>query len=77
LQQWIGKWIGSEIAGLLLASLLFGAVHLWFRGFPNWRLAIMAAFAGVFYGMAFRQTKSIRASMVTHALVVTTWRVFF
>jgi len=77
LQQWFGSWLGSENAGLLLASLLFGTVHLWFRAFPNWRLAIMAAFAGVFYGMAFRQTKSIRASMVTHALVVTTWRVFF
>jgi membrane protease YdiL (CAAX protease family) len=77
LQQWIGSWLRSENAGLLAASLLFGAVHLWFRGFPNWRLAIMAAVAGVFYGLAFRRTKSIRASMVTHALVVTTWRLFF
>lgn len=77
LQQWIGSWTGSEILGLVLTSLLFGAAHLWFRAFPNWRFAIMAAVAGVFYGMAFRQTKSIRASMVTHALVVTTWRVFF
>lgn len=77
LQQWIGSWLRSDNAGLLVASLLFGAVHLWFRGFPNWRLAIMAAVAGVFYGLAFRRTKSIRASMVTHALVVTTWRVFF
>jgi membrane protease YdiL (CAAX protease family) len=53
------------------------SVHLWFRTFPNWRLAILAAVAGVFYGAAFNRTKSIRASMVTHALVVTTWRVFF
>jgi membrane protease YdiL (CAAX protease family) len=77
LQQWIGKWVGNEKAGLLITAILFGAVHLWFRSFPNWRFAIMAALAGVFYGMAFRQTKSIRASMVTHALVVTTWRLFF
>jgi membrane protease YdiL (CAAX protease family) len=77
LQQWIGAWLRNENAGLLVTSLLFGAVHLWFRGFPNWRLAIMAAVAGVFYGLAFRRTKSIRASVVTHALVVTTWRVFF
>jgi membrane protease YdiL (CAAX protease family) len=77
LQQWIGSWVGSEWVGLLLTSLLFGSMHLWFHQFPNWRFAIMAALAGVFYGMAFRQTKSIRASMVTHALVVTTWRVFF
>jgi uncharacterized protein len=77
LQQWMEKWLGNEIVGLVVTSFLFGSAHLWFRAFPNWRFAIMAALAGVFYGMAFRQTKSIRASMVTHALVVTTWRVFF
>ena len=32
---------------------------------------------GVVYGLAFRQARGIRASMVTHALTVTTWRVFF
>jgi membrane protease YdiL (CAAX protease family) len=77
LQQWIRDWSKSEAAGLVAASLLFGAVHLWFRGFPNWRFAVVAAVAGVFYGLAFRKAKSIRASMVTHALVVTTWRMFF
>jgi len=77
LQQWIGSWTRSEIAGLILTSILFGSVHLWFRAFPNWRFALLAAIAGLFYGQAFRQTRSIRTSMVTHALVVTTWRVFF
>jgi membrane protease YdiL (CAAX protease family) len=77
LQQWIGKWVHSEKGGLFITAILFGAAHLWFRSFPNWRFAVMAALAGVFYGVAFRQTKSIRASMVTHALVVTTWRIFF
>jgi membrane protease YdiL (CAAX protease family) len=62
---------------LIVASLLFGSVHLWYRAFPNWRFAVLAALEGVFYGLAFRQARSIRASMVTHALVVTTWRVFF
>lgn len=77
LQQWVTEWLKSEWAGLVLTSLLFGAAHLWFRAFPNWRLAVVAAVAGVFYGLAFRQAKSIRASMVTHALTVTTWRIFF
>jgi hypothetical protein len=31
----------------------------------------------VFYGIAFLKAQSVRASMVTHALVVTTWRMFF
>ena len=54
----------------------FGSVHLWFKPFPNWRFAIMAALAGVFYGLAFQKEKSVRASAVTHALTVTVWRLF-
>ncbi|MEO7145074.1 MAG: CPBP family intramembrane glutamic endopeptidase [Bryobacteraceae bacterium] len=75
LQQWFSTWLASDFAGLLCASVLFGLVHL-FHNFPNWKFAVMAGAAGVFYGIAFRQAKSIRASMVTHALVVTTWRLF-
>jgi membrane protease YdiL (CAAX protease family) len=77
LQQWMTKWLSSEWAALLATSLLFGGVHLWFRTFPNWRFAALASVAGVFYGLAFRQARSIRASMVAHALTVTTWRMFF
>lgn len=77
LQQWIEEWTGTAWAGLLLASLAFGAVHLGFRVFPNWRFALLAAVAGVFYGIAFRKGGGIRAAMVAHALVVTTWKVLF
>jgi membrane protease YdiL (CAAX protease family) len=76
LQQWLSKWLGSSVAGLLIASVLFGLVHLPFRAFPNWRFAAIAAVAGLFYGNAFRKAGGIRASMVAHALVNTTWRVF-
>ena len=78
IQQWTTVWFKSEWAGLIVTSLIFGAAHLWFRGaFPNWRIAGLAAVGGLFYGLAFRRAKSIRASMVTHALTVTTWRMFF
>jgi membrane protease YdiL (CAAX protease family) len=77
LQQWMSGWLRNQWAGLIVTSLLFGAVHLPYRGFPNWRFALLAAVAGVFYGLAFRQASSIRASMVTHALTITTVRVFF
>jgi membrane protease YdiL (CAAX protease family) len=77
LQQWLVAWTRSEWAGLLFASLLFGLVHIFYRLFPNWKLAALAALAGVCYGLAFRRARSIRASMVTHALVVTTWKIFF
>ncbi len=69
---------GSEFAGLTAASVLFGLAHLTFRhDFPNWRFAIVGGVSGIFYGLAFLKARSVRASMVTHALVVTTWRMFF
>lgn len=77
LQQWIEQWIWSRTAALLLTSALFGLVHLWFRGFPNWRWALIAGLLGWFCGHARNQAGSIRAGVVTHALVVTTWRTFF
>jgi membrane protease YdiL (CAAX protease family) len=77
LQQWMTQRLSSEWGGLIVTSVLFGSVHLWFRAFPNWRISALATLLGVLYGLAFRQARSIRASMVTHALVVTTWRIFF
>lgn len=77
LQQWLTTWFSSPVAGLAAASMLFGAAHLWFRSFPNWRFALLATLAGICYGLAFQKARSIRASMVAHALVVTTWRIFF
>ena len=77
LQVLLAKRMGSDWAGLAVASVIFGLAHLWFRSFPNWRFAIVGGAAGVFYGGAFWKAGSMRASMVTHALVVTTWRMFF
>ena len=77
LQTVLARAMRSETAGLIAASALFGSVHLTFRQFPNWRFALVAAIAGLFYGIAYRRAHSIRASMVTHALVVTTWRSLF
>lgn len=76
-QRWLGRWLKNDWAGLAAASILFGLLHLPFREFPNWRFAILAAVAGAFYGRAYLTTRSVRAAMVTHALVNTVWRVFF
>lgn len=76
LQQMVGRWWGAG-AGLLVASLAFGAVHLPFRDFPNWEFAALAAVAGLFYGRAYVEGGGVRAAMVTHALMVTTWRALF
>jgi len=77
LQRVLARGAHSESVGLLAAALLFGLAHLPFRGFPNWRLAIVAAALGIFCGLSLLRARSVRASMVTHALVATTWRMFF
>ena len=76
LQQLVIRQLGKQALGIVITSALFGAAHLGFREFPNWKFALLAASAGWFYGRAYAQAGSIRAAMVTHALVVTTWRVF-
>jgi uncharacterized protein len=77
LQRVLARGMHSETVGLLAAAGLFGLAHLPFRGFPNWRLAIVAGALGIFCGLSLLRARSVRASMVTHALVATTWRMFF
>jgi uncharacterized protein len=78
LQQWIEDWTRNRAAALVIASLVFGGVHLGFAGFPfpNWRWALVAGALGWFCGRARNQAGSIGASTVTHALAVATWRAF-
>lgn len=77
LQRLLERDTHSKTAALLIAAALFGLVHLTFRQFPNWRLAIVAGTLGIFCGLSLLRARSVRASMVTHALVATTWRMFF
>ena len=77
LQTLLARSLRSNTAGLIAASTLFGLAHLSYRAFPNWRFALLGGVSGIFYGLAFFKARSVRAGMVTHALVVTTWRVFF
>ena len=77
LQQWLEGWTGNRITALIAAAVIFGSAHLGFhRVFPNWRWAIVAAVLGLFLGLVWRNSRSVQASMVTHALIVTVWRVF-
>jgi len=77
LQQLIAHGTRNEALGVLTTSMAFGLAHLPFRGFPNWKWVIVTFVLGLFCGLAFAKAHSVRASMVTHALVVTTWRVLF
>jgi CAAX protease family protein len=65
------------VKGLLAASVIFGLSHLHHAPVPNWRYAIMATVAGVFYGNAWRVQKRTSSSAFTHALVDTVWHLWF
>jgi membrane protease YdiL (CAAX protease family) len=67
----------TGVYGLLIAAVVFGASHLQHAPVPNWRYAILATLAGVFYGYTFRNRQRISASALTHALVDTTWHFWF
>jgi hypothetical protein len=78
LQRWIEAWSSRPLAGLIVASIVFGCAHLAFHGvFPNWRFAIVAGVFGLCCGMAWRESRTIQASMVTHGLAAALYRIFF
>ena len=77
LQGDLSSGLKNAWLGLVITSILFGLVHLNLeRKFPNWRAVLLAGLLGLFCGRAAQVAGSIRASMVTHALVVTVYRVF-
>ena len=78
LQNSLSRTLSNEIGGWLTASVVFGLAHITNNGvFPNWRYAILATIAGIFYGRTWRKTNSIFTSAIVHALVDTIWHVAF
>ena len=77
LQNLLSTSMRSEVAGLVIASVIFGLAHLNNGQFPNWRYAMLATFAGLAYGSAWRKTRSIFASALVHAGVNTLWYALF
>jgi membrane protease YdiL (CAAX protease family) len=77
LQNMLVRSANNEVAGWLGASVLFGLSHIMNMHFPNWRYAILAAMAGIFYGWTWRKTGSIFAAALVHASVDTSWHFFF
>ena len=77
LQNLLAQSIQRPLLAQAIVSVLFGLCHLPFRGFPNWRFALVDAILGWFCGQAYRRRGTIVASCITHALVVTSWRLLF
>jgi membrane protease YdiL (CAAX protease family) len=77
LQNMLSKTLCGENAGLIVASIIFGLSHIDHGIFPNWRYVLLATIAGIFYGLAWRRTKSMFPAAVVHTLVDTTWHLLF
>lgn len=77
IQNLLSKTIGSDRLALFVAAAIFGLAHLNNGVFPNWRYALLATLAGLAYGQTWRQTGSIFASAIVHALVNVSWYALF
>jgi membrane protease YdiL (CAAX protease family) len=73
LEESLKKYKYGSATGLLLASLLFGLAH--YAGGMSY--IILATIAGIGYGLVYRQSKSIEASILTHFLVNVVHFIFF
>ena len=64
----------GRLWSLLVTSVLFGLSHF-NKGAAhfNWRYVLLATFAGIFYGRAWREERRLVASAITHASVDTIW----
>jgi hypothetical protein len=64
----------GRMPALFLTAALFGLSHFNKRAaFFNWRYVLLAAVAGIFYGRAWRESRRVGASAITHATVDTIW----
>ena len=76
MQNLLERRVGPARA-LLITSTLFGLSHFNKRAaLFNWRYVLLAALAGIFYGLAWRQQRRVGASAITHASVDTIWSVW-
>ncbi len=62
---------------LAAAAVIFGLSHF-NKPLPfNWRYVLLATFAGVFYGRAWRDRRRVACSAITHATVDVVWGTWF
>lgn len=76
-QNLLERRVGRR-AALGIASVLFGLSHFNKRSAHfNWRYVLLATIAGIFYGRAWRERRSVPASAITHASVDWIWSLWF
>jgi len=76
-QNLLTRTLGSGYAALAIASVFYGAVHLSFGYFPNWKHVVASTILGWFCGLAYARSGSVVPGMITHTLVVVVWTFLF
>ena len=76
-QNLLERRVGRR-AALVIASVLFGLSHFNKRSAHfNWRYVLLATIAGIFYGRAWRESRRVPASTITHTCVDWLWSWWF
>jgi membrane protease YdiL (CAAX protease family) len=80
-QNLLERRVGRRTA-LVISSVLFGLSHFNKRlsvstAHFNWRYALLATIAGIFYGRAWRERQRVPASAITHTCVDWLWSWWF
>jgi uncharacterized protein len=83
-RAWVQNLLERRIgrtAALVVASIVFGLSHFNKRN-PigvhfNWRYVLLASIAGIFYGRAWRESRRVPASTITHTFVDWIWSWWF
>ncbi len=75
-RAFLNAW-NSPTTAILISAALYGCSHFWYRGFPNWREAVVTMALGIPCGVVYLRTGSVRAPMITHAFAAATVRTFF
>ena len=65
------------LPSLLFSAALFGLSHFNKGAAFNWRYVLLATLAGIFYGRAWRSSRRVLTSAITHTLVDVTWSLWF
>src|SRR5271156_382691 len=77
MQNLLERRVG-RVRALLITSALFGLSHFNKRAVHfNWRYVLLAAIAGIFYGRAWRHSRRVATSAITHTTVDTLWSIWF
>lgn len=77
IQNFLQKTWKRATVALVVTSVVFGLAHLNNGPNPDWRYALLASVAGLFYGRAYVQGGSLMAAALVHASIDAVWRGFF